>query len=189
MFHNFPFPIGFLGSVHTASSRKATPRCFAQSRVPCRFQSTPSSRRATAHIAVPAAGLLISIHALLTEGTPQAQEIIMYFVISIHALLTEGDNQQKTGGLHNFDFNPRPPHGGRRFSPHPRRRRVRFQSTPSSRRATFPFWTISYACTIFQSTPSSRRATPKGLCVYWDFGISIHALLTEGDPETSLKFT
>lgn len=68
MFHNFPFPIGFLGSVHTASSRKATPRCFAQSRVPCRFQSTPSSRRATAHIAVPAAGLLISIHALLTEG-------------------------------------------------------------------------------------------------------------------------
>lgn len=44
MFHNFPFPIGFLGSVHTAS-RKATPVILNAQLL-----------------------FYISIHALLTEG-------------------------------------------------------------------------------------------------------------------------
>ena len=79
------------------------------------------------------------------------------------------------------DFNPRPPHGGRRGQGEQTRRGIgisihalltegdqcefigvylnsRFQSTPSSRRATQYYYKKTIR-KIFQSTPSSRRAT------------------------------
>ena len=58
---------------------------------------------------------------------------------------------------------------------------VVFQSTPSSRRATGAGLRARKTFRRFQSTPSSRRATTGVLHYYWDSGISIHALLTEGD--------
>ena len=55
------------------------------------FQSTPSSRRATCEWADYPAKVLISIHALLTEGDLDCGDIAAPEGISIHALLTEGD--------------------------------------------------------------------------------------------------
>ena len=105
-----------------------------------------------------------------------------YVEISIHALLTEGDrtsiaffstfplfqstpsSRRATVSLidsasPSIDFNPRPPHGGRRSADRRFSLSPEFQSTPSSRRAT--------PSTFFYLTPSLI--------------ISIHALLTEGD--------
>ena len=78
--------------------------------------------------------------------------------ISIHALLTEGDAPAIMVEIP----------------------RDLFQSTPSSRRATSLFDSI-LALISFQSTPSSRRATYKIAQSMVAVGISIHALLTEGD--------
>ena len=119
----------------TPSSRRATTE-FIQKWAQSKFQSTPSSRRATG----------------------KALQFIRQIMISIHALLTEGDLFNFITGERGNDFNPRPPHGGRlnrRFGwlvllhfnprpPHGGRRLcllyllagLRFQSTPSSRRAT-----------------------------------------------------
>ena len=52
----------------TPSSRRATASSFTVMPVCAVFQSTPSSRRATLRDGEGPAGLLISIHALLTEG-------------------------------------------------------------------------------------------------------------------------
>ena len=169
-----------------------------------KFQSTPSSRRATNICYHTFSICLISIHALLTEGdleqknashqqhefqsTPSSRRATIFtrpvtglWPISIHALLTEGDNL------------PTALRGGN----------LRFQSTPSSRRATSltnlnMIGIIDFnprpphggrpqgaadaaALAAFQSTPSSRRATPL-LCQRSEsHSISIHALLTEGD--------
>ena len=55
----------------------------------------------------------ISIHALLTEGDLDCGDIAAPEGISIHALLTEGDDCPP-GYCHDYyNFNPRPPHGGR----------------------------------------------------------------------------
>ena len=169
-----------------------------------KFQSTPSSRRATNICYHTFSICLISIHALLTEGdleqknashqqhefqsTPSSRRATIFtrpvtglWPISIHALLTEGDNlptalrggnlrfqstpsSRRATSLTNLnmigiiDFNPRPPHGGRRHNRNISASTTRFQSTPSSRRAT----------------TGRRRCCRTG-------GISIHALLTEGD--------
>ena len=101
-----------------------------------------------------------------------------------------------------FDFNPRPPHGGRQVRPRPNLHQILFQSTPSSRRATclpcqcpsagkFQSTPSSRRATanvtspskpsVFQSTPSSRRATRLRVPSRSRTEISIHALLTEGD--------
>ena len=57
--------------------------------------------------------LVISIHALLTEGDANRFDAGAYSAISIHALLTEGDLKYlQTNSAVPRDFNPRPPHGG-----------------------------------------------------------------------------
>ena len=81
-----------------------------------------------------------------------------------------------------WNFNPRPPRGGRRdrtfafsirynISIHALREEgdvvadfggdsfVLFQSTPSARRATITRHSHGARCSVFQSTPSARRAT------------------------------
>ncbi len=61
-------------------------------------------------------GVQISIHALLTESdcVPPAKK--RYRKISIHALLTESDALVTILPMSWYDFNPRSPHGERRFS-------------------------------------------------------------------------
>ena len=102
--------------------------------------------------------------------------------ISIHALRGEGDARRSYHGNDNYNFNPRPPWGGRRrtrllqvlqdqnFNPRPpwggrpkenslTKAAQTFQSTPSVGRATdTPNPSRPYAL-LFQSTPSVGRAT------------------------------
>ena len=101
------------------------------------------------------------------------------------------------------DFNPLPPHGGRRppicniFSD------PVFQSTPSTRRETYWISVTLLESFSFQSTPSTRRETPSHLLAvlcddfnplpphggrptaqpqhFFRSSISIHSLHTEGD--------
>ena len=58
------------------------------------FQSTPSIRRATDRLHRAGLELLISIHALHTEGDAFDRRREQRQQISIHALHTEGDGQQ-----------------------------------------------------------------------------------------------
>ena len=79
--------------------------------------------------------------------------------ISIHALLTESDFSTRQFSHRLSYFNPRSPHGERR-------------------------WLLSirkYCYCKFQSTLSSRRATSALLIICLAREISIHALLTESD--------
>ena len=101
-----------------------------------RFQSTPSSRRATRYVEILNKMDGISIHALLAEGDQARAKVTLtyndfnprpphggrptfffrdpiVFPISIHALLTEGDRRRCKRNTQIAHFNPRPPHGGR----------------------------------------------------------------------------
>ena len=78
------------------------------------FQSTPSARRATRR-----------------DGAAGARPNI-----SIHALREEGDGFVFFHGAAPFNFNPRPPRGGRRRAASSMIWSLSFQSTPSARRAT-----------------------------------------------------
>ncbi len=146
------------------------------------FLSTPSSRRATVQNPTqrifykyfyprpPRGGRLrstlsirhaacISIHALLAEGDCRTEtKRRSTMTISIHALLAEGDRFHILVPVVENDFYPRPPRGGRLYTRSP-----------------------SNVATIFLSTPSSRRATDSVAKCYAWVGISIHALLAEGD--------
>ena len=101
----------------------------------------------------------ISIHSLRMEGdemstvseyvgevfqsTPSAwRETIMYFVskmeklISIHSLRMEGDHIFESVLCEISNFNPLPPHGGRRKTTCGMSTQAAFQSTPSAWRET-----------------------------------------------------
>ena len=68
---------------------------------------------------------IISIHALLTEGDILLNHgIVCLRLISIHALLTEGDYIASSLKCYHFNFNPRPPHGGRLTSKSSKSRRI-----------------------------------------------------------------
>ena len=81
----------------------------------------------------------------------------------------------------NADFNPRSPHGERRYEPGSLPLEIGFQSTLSSRRATDDDWSKEEGWWEFQSTLSSRRATQPPCRMRLLVLISIHALLTESD--------
>ena len=100
------------------------------------FQSTPSVGRATY----------------------QSNNTSYESTISIHALRGEGDDSRLVFLFKLFDFNPRPPWGGRRARLDRQSAPKKFQSTPSVGRATKKFVKISLVM-IFQSTPSVGRAT------------------------------
>ena len=79
-------------------------------------------------------------------------------VISIHALRGEGDDYVPQEFAKAFDFNPRPPWGGRQNQGAVDASVKEFQSTPSVGRATCIFL-IGRKLSGFQSTPSVGRAT------------------------------
>ena len=147
-----------------------------------KFQSTPSVGRATLEQhRQKHRSRNISIHALRGEGDDVRWNTKRLNSISIHALRGEGDDCVPIATLLPFDFNPRPPWGGRPkigwlsectgcISIHALRgegdkvyltrllRNMQFQSTPSVGRATRA--TVSLLpCREFQSTPSVGRAT------------------------------
>ena len=108
-----------------------------------KFQSTPSAWRET-HFAV--------VHANIA-------------IISIHSLRMEGDPCPVAGSQTTNDFNPLPPHGGRRLLGVPLPAVITFQSTPSAWRET-DCSGVSVLSAAFQSTPSAWRETAKKLtCV------------------------
>ena len=78
----------------------------------------------------------ISIHSLRMEGDCIDAMTETQGVISIHSLRMEGDQilYTRRGTIDNF--NPLPPHGGRRFTPVFFCLRSKFQSTPSAWRET-----------------------------------------------------
>ena len=101
--------------------------------------------------------------------------------ISIHALRGEGDARRSYHGNDNYNFNPRPPWGGRLLGFFMRTRLKIFQSTPSVGRATQNKIIASFTRPKFQSTPSVGRATSKDNARFRKKIISIHALRGEGD--------
>ena len=101
--------------------------------------------------------------------------------ISIHALRGEGDARRSYHGNDNYNFNPRPPWGGRLLGFFMRTRLKIFQSTPSVGRATQNKIIASFTRPKFQSTPSVGRATKRKQPNQSSTDISIHALRGEGD--------
>ena len=123
------------------------------------FQSTPPARGAT----------------------KKAHYHVLWRYISIHAPREGGDTTAATDPVDLFDFNPRPPRGGRpghsagrtagqNFNPRPPRggrrqkrpwadEEQRFQSTPPARGATWYITASPPDTPRFQSTPPARGAT------------------------------
>ena len=192
-----------------------------------KFQSTPSARRATGYTSCnstsenyfnprpPRGGRRSTTSTsgafTIFQSTPSARRATKQpvfsnnrRVISIHALREEGDLGTIHAGIQCFDFNPRPPRGGR-----PTRAAATGSTEPISIHALREEGDTSISICAnftneFQSTPSARRATvhnrrflanrvhfnprpPRGWRQYLVLGeikqqvISIHALREEGD--------
>ena len=124
----------------------------------------------------------ISIHALRGEGDPAAQRRKPRINLHIHALRGEGGGFGVCIMAAGFNFNPRPPWGGRPDSAEPKSITELFQSTPSVGRATLLVVGIIYGFIHISIhalrgegddvSPSPKEAVET---------ISIHALRGEGD--------
>ena len=123
------------------------------------FQSTPSARRATAAARRTCATVCISIHALREEGDSLPTSLALREgIFQSTPSARRATTPSGTARGRPFDFNPRPPRGGRPPT-----------SCRSDRRS------------LFQSTPSARRATDAATEERLAAIISIHALREEGD--------
>ena len=123
---------------------------------------------------------VISIHALRVEGDVRGGRTRQGGLISIHALRVEGDILLPSNPSSLYDFNPRPPCGGRPTKSIWAPSVSEFQSTPSVWRATRPRKRLETQ-PRFQSTPSVWRATARPIMFMPHRIISIHALRVEGD--------
>ena len=187
----------------TPSARRATCLQKLAIKSDTLFLSTPSARRATREFGrtagekkdfyprPPRGGRRwhpwrvfhlshISIHALREEGDCHADDCRCIHVISIHALLAEGDARADGQRDRADHFYPRPPRGGRPLTA----RQILpasdfYPRPPRGGRQEQRCGMILHP--IFLSTPSSRRATARGKLRACGRGISIHALLAEGD--------
>ena len=122
------------------------------------FQSTPSAWRETG-------------------ATPERST---NSTISIHSLRMEGDQTTDAAAAARRDFNPLPPHGGRRMRQRIMQQLLKFQSTPSAWRET-----CLTACTWQKNQISIHSLRMEG-DVYKggdtvSINISIHSLRMEGD--------
>ena len=155
---------GYDISIHSLRMEGDVP-CLLPPQIRCRtFQSTPSAWR---------------------ETVTDENENPIIETISIHSLRMEGDSIWFTSFFSPQNFNPLPPHGGRRekrlchHSPQP------FQSTPSAWRETgYVKFSASTAANFNPLPPhggrhgGSSEKLPSML-------ISIHSLRMEGDPTHS----
>ena len=151
----------------TPSARRATVSAVEKQKRSVKFQSTPSARRAT----------------ITTIAAAEALEI------SIHALREEGDSGSNADGGRVFNFNPRPPRGGRLDHRGEHEMSKEFQSTPSARRATTPARALCRALRI--SIHALREeGDPFGFtCGRCPVLISIHALREEGDEQPQKRLS
>ena len=146
------------------------------------FQSTPSAWRETFFLAFMLSPLVSF------QSTPSAWRETAYsrpyrflIAISIHSLRMEGDVDSATGSTNKDDFNPLPPHGGRRHAQHIPIRGYNFNPLPPhggrplyqvpvftepsisihSLRMEGDRWNEkqSHDAVLFQSTPSAWRET------------------------------
>ena len=151
-------------------------RTYFNPRPPYGGRLRPAGRGVDDHV--------ISTHALLTEGDFNDCEPNPHLrVISTHALLTEGDISYPTPQYGSWNFNPRPPYGGRRLQ-------SGFAHRPNLSISTHALLTegdgangetvdlIHIISTHALLTEGDLRAIPQ---VEQGIRISTHALLTEGD--------
>ena len=104
----------------------------------------------------------ISIHAPREGGDLNISVLkLVIITISIHAPREGGDCGKRAAFSISYDFNPRPPRGGRpRMNCMKSERKRSFQSTPPARGATVSF-SGKLRVERFQSTPPARGATLK----------------------------
>ena len=130
------------------------------------FQSTPSAWRETEIT------LIVSVHREF-QSTPSAWRetpgkpvYTLIIAISIHSLRMEGDATGRQGRASPYNFNPLPPHGGRRL-----------------------YSIVERISNAFQSTPSAWRETTYSVQTLARSGISIHSLRMEGDTRSAVQVT
>ena len=105
-------------------------------RQPARFQSTLPARGATRRFGSCRRRYRISIHAPRTGSDQEATQTVTEAAISIHAPRTGSDNAGTQEAIRQQNFNPRSPHGERRYNKGYGACSVRFQSTLPARGAT-----------------------------------------------------
>ena len=172
----------------TPSARRATFRLSGFTKDEFLFLSTPSARRATHVDAKHHARQHISIHALREEGDSQFHSQIRHLV----PFLSTPSARRATTGLHfttvhEQDFYPRPPRGGRRprrnsppkppyFYPRPPR-----GGRPGYLLGARVEMLISIHALREEGDEMAQRASARNL------SISIHALREEGDVESHFR--
>ena len=165
----------------TLSLRRATVSVWCFCGGAFGFLSTLSLRRATADAPQdgPQLGFLSTLS--LRRATIPDREPAAGYLISIHALLAESDPTRWAPTCRISNFYPRSPCGERPSLLYSSSCIHRFLSTLSLRRATPRFDTFWSAYPKFLSTLSLRRATARTHCLPPQAQISIHALLAESD--------
>ena len=151
------------------------------------FQSTPSARRATAAARRTCATVCISIHALREEGDSLPTSLALREgIFQSTPSARRATTPSGTARGRPFDFNPRPPRGGRPPTSCRSDRRSLFQSTPSARRATDAA-TEERLAAIISIHALREEGDLRALCCPAATGISIHALREEGDSKSGEK--
>ena len=147
---------------------------------PFRFQSTPPTRGATLTLYPTKRQFEISIHAPHTGGDKELADINRRSKISIHAPHTGGDVGSIPNRPCHLNFNPRPPHGGRRRTAWRVWELLKFQSTPPTRGATMVVCVQAVVPVISIHAPHTGGDPALTITDAWEV-ISIHAPHTGGD--------
>ena len=121
---------------------------------------SPHGERRAGASRVRARAVVISTHAPRTgSDIPDADYSLQRVCISTHAPRTGSDGRVACAGARGSDFNPRSPHGERRFSPFSIRSTMSFQPTLPARGATSVRLSTMQASSRFQPTLPARGAT------------------------------
>ena len=145
-------------SIHSLHT-EGDPDCTKQSGSRNPFQSTPSTRRETFwSLWEVLRKKFQSTPSTRRETRPQMQQLLQD--VDFNPLPPHGGRRQHICRAFRDakNFNPLPPHGGRHCGLIERVGKRVFQSTPSTRRETLTILREKLLL-IFQSTPSTRRET------------------------------
>ena len=91
-------------------------------------------------------------------------------------------------GTHPFNFNPRPPRGGRQLRTHYPGNLINFNPRPPRGGRLVPRGLVGRYPAEFQSTSSARRTTKYDISVANAINISIHVLREEDDLRSTPAF-
>ena len=146
------------------------------------FQSTPSAWRETCQCTLYAFGFRISIHSLRMEGDIWGRCPGNAGRSNFNPLPPHGGRRSLDGNVRISEhFNPLPPHGGRP----PRALWLSASAAhfnPLPPHGGRPCWNIMPGLSLaFQSTPSAWRETRPSEIQMYNIRISIHSLRMEGD--------